>query len=460
VLYEKLTEEEIEAVKPILSINGWILPPALRAVLYRELFRPLSSNQCKVWQNFIPNILNGHVKILRQLEIYAVDQLTRYRDGADGGEKAHSSLLDFVEDVINLVRILRTSLIPFSSLADVPLSHPIYQFTPSTFISMSSSSPANSTLENADLSKEVWKEWPYMRGLIDAIFGLPLMEENHSYLSNYSCPISEILDGVALRDREGEAPTLDYRTLDASNIESYGPFRFRATDRLANHLKITPNNEILFYIHWPTWARIINHNVLLDTDDFDHSVPYTGTKFDVITSLSRNPVAPFSFGGMRGHIIGLYSDISIHAYVFFFQDVVNCYGKDHSARIRYWESFRTLLRGKLRPMRSTSLDIARRLGINISESELAESGRAILAMVGGDWEDLLHPRDNFRRHGAFKYRLDKVHDTLMTWRPKTIRELRYTGYGGVDPLSPFLFYLASVFGIISLVWMGASVSWA
>jgi ABC-type transporter Mla maintaining outer membrane lipid asymmetry permease subunit MlaE len=51
----------------------------------------------------------------------------------------------------------------------------------------------------------------------------------------------------------------------------------------------------------------------------------------------------------------------------------------------------------------------------------------------------------------FKERVDKLQQTLKDWRPETIWQLRYSGYGGVDPVGLYAFYFATIFGILTIM---------
>ena len=58
----------------------------------------------------------------------------------------------------------------------------------------------------------------------------------------------------------------------------------------------------------------------------------------------------------------------------------------------------------------------------------------------------------------FHERQIKVYKMLKNWKPKTIWEMRHSGYGGVDPVGLYAFYFATALGIISILGLGIAAA--
>ena len=177
----------------------------------------------------------------------------------------------FVNDVINLIHILREPIHMDSNLRRDQLIDELGKFL------IKSRKPSCSHLPQ--LSNPRWQQ--YIRGLIDAIFGLwsdpgqGLYHLDNTDSSRF-CIESFLLTATLERRSPSDASYIDPTMFDAAFIEAYGPFRFKRADNLDQHLEIR-NYEILIYTDWKKWARIRRHTVLRNRSSF--------TNFDLLTSL-------------------------------------------------------------------------------------------------------------------------------------------------------------------------------
>jgi hypothetical protein len=100
---------------------------------------------------------------------------------------------------------------------------------------------------------------------------------------------------------------------------------------------------------------------------------------------------------------------------------------------------------------NSSAKIGRRVGVNLSESEVLSCVAGFIDVKSDDLGLLLN------YCGLFKEREIKLYKTLKEWKPKTVWEMRYSGYGGVDPVGLYAFYFASVFGLIAVLGLVVSI---
>jgi hypothetical protein len=110
------------------------------------------------------------------------------------------------------------------------------------------------------------------------------------------------------------------------------------------------------------------------------------------------------------------------------------------------------LKSLMNGMRSKkSLEIGQRIGVDLTEAEAIEHARAFLGSHSEDWGGLLDSCTPFREREI------RLYKTLKEWKPKTIWEMRFSGYGEVDPVGLYAFYIASVFGLIAIIGLGLSI---
>jgi len=273
------------------------------------------------------------------------------------------------------------------------------------------------------------KNWAeYRLGLCDALFGIPIKTGEHY---DKTPIVASTLRSVPLSVREAgspDTPEMDYGVFDATNIQARGPFSFMPTDRLEDHLSITLDHKIKIYVHWRSLGRFRHHRVLTDR-------PKKFTMFDTLTSRTRHESA--SQSNIRPFLYTLHNYVQVSIMLFFFQNA-----NKPASRLFFWK-------------RRSSQDIFKKIEIeghmkSISPpDEMRKRIRPTLNRIGG-WEGMLNTDTEFRTEFAFKERLDAVYSKLREWKPSTVWEMRYIGYGGVDPVTLYAFYFSIVFGLITL----------
>jgi hypothetical protein len=104
-----------------------------------------------------------------------------------------------------------------------------------------------------------------------------------------------------------------------------------------------------------------------------------------------------------------------------------------------------------------SSDIARRVGIKEKEGTMVEYVKQWMKAQRDDWKALMNPNVPYRHKYPFMKRVYSLPKALKAWKPKAVRELHYTGYGGVDPAGLYAFYFAIIFGIVGILGLGATL---
>jgi hypothetical protein len=98
-----------------------------------------------------------------------------------------------------------------------------------------------------------------------------------------------------------------------------------------------------------------------------------------------------------------------------------------------------------------SFEIGQRIGMDLTEAEAIEHARAFLGSHSEDWGGLLDSCTPYREREI------RLYKTLKEWKLKSIWEMRFSGYGGVDPVRRYTFYIASLFGLIAIIGLGLSI---
>ena len=230
--------------------------------------------------------------------------------------------------------------------------------------------------------------------------------------------IKTVLNTLSLFPRETALPRIDAKLLDAGYIESRGPFRFIETQYLDEHLTIDEKQQIRFYSNWNRWPCLVSHAVLRGHDA-------EATSFDAVSSADRYSTVSL---GVRGAMRELYFELLTHGYLLFFQYTMGGKGKASSSKI------------------------AKRINIPIVEpKKIREYSKIPIGPYGDDIQDMMNTSVSYARSAAFKYRLDELNETLKNWQPQGIMELRYRGYGAVDPVGRYLLYFILIFGFIAIL---------
>lgn len=143
--------------------------------------------------------------------------------------------------------------------------------------------------------------------------------------------------------------------------------------------------------------------------------------------------------------------------LFFFQDNIHDLEPKKTLHISWTKRIQTFVAHYFPSIGCSSEQISKRIGLSMSEDDLRYA-REFLECCNDDWRRLVNENTLFRTLSPFKDRLDKLHDELKTWKPKTVWELRYAGYGGVDPVGLYAFYFAAFLGIITMVGLGIGIA--
>ena len=432
--------------KEVHQSGDWVLSWTLRSALYSRLFIRMVPNL--FWVDWNTEVIRSNLKFLKQLQGFLLEASTSIAVKYSVGIEGCPSLESFVIDAIVLLEILQTP--NPSSRYDV--NHPFSQLHQRRFSSWETRWGLNN-LKLPLQNQSVRLEWEhYMCGLCDALFGIWPAPGPHMFHTSRPDAEPALNDGLT-RDCIRSlvsfytvssttsllSEILDYRVFDASFIESCGPFRFQATDRLAAHLTITHDQKILYYNNWKKWSFLTWHKVLNQANKHNTEGRHVG--FDTLTNLSR----------VRNNyslaLIKISADILNTNIICFHQRTLNSCQRAPTPKCFSWSILRrSAMHSKL------SSDIGRRIGLDMTETETKEYARTFISTFSEDWGNLLD------KSLPFQERKIKLYKTLKEWKPKTVWEMRYAGYGGVDPVGLYAFYFASLLGIITIIGLGVTAA--
>jgi hypothetical protein len=442
VCYGNATADDIGIAVQVHWKGGWVLTPKLRTELFSEIYVPmLTEYNQNTWEVLLHVTVNGRVRLVRQIERFALESLL-IGSGCIQDNSSLPKLQDFVGDAICLIHILKEPSEPSSSSPEE--AHPFRQFNHQRYESWCKRWNSSSKLT------EIWGD--YICALCDAIFGLwPAKGEGpfHDKNSTSGC-VGTLLRALFHERREpSEVPYLDYRCLDAYYIESRGPFRFKQTTCIDDHLLLTEQNEILFYPDWEKWSSLMSHSVL-------HGGSHI-TAFDILMCTRRRgwKPQPLTFQ-IRVSLSQIFGDLATTGILCFFQKEINHVRLKEEQQMS-WRRTGLVKLASLPSPRRSSAKIGKRIGMSMEKDEVLYA-RAFLECCSYDWGRLISESTLFRTVGPFKNRVDKLHDALITWKPKTVWEMRYPGYGGVDPVQLYGFYFATALGIGGIIGLAASIA--
>lgn len=435
------TTDDIEYAILVSDEGGWVLKSLERGKLYAQLFLPLDPGGMQ-HIIFLEQVLD-QINLLRQIQKFAL--VTILERVASDSDIEPRNLDEFLEDARTMLQILYNTPERLGTIEEIRNAHPFLQF----WALRANSRTRSSIPKLEDRSSHTSPSISYAAKLCDILFGFwpedrPTVFDHRDNQIGRSCQIAYLLQSLDLNPRTVHAPPLDYRRFDAAYIESRGPFRLKETTDINEHLLITPKNEILFYSDWPRWRFLRYHRVIARPVDVSH---WTG--FDVLTSERYVGV---NLSSVRIKLNWLFYTQSVTSLIFFLQGTItpnkirssvpdksDSSSTESSLRRSFWQ----------RP--HPSLKIGKRIGVPKLEDVLLQSGIVELRGVAFDWTRIMLHSHFFRSMDPFKYRLDKLHETLVTWKPTTIWEMRYRGYGSVDPVGLYAFYFATIVGVVALV---------
>jgi hypothetical protein len=380
--------------------SQWILTEPLRKKLYYHLFVPTRQPNLMIFDT----IIRGKVALIRVLQQFMLHFVSSIKN------KVLPNLGFLVEDAVDLVQILQEPL-PHNALPTFKQYHPFHHFRERRCQAWRQLDFSDAVID------EFWES--YQNGLCDALLGL---WPSTSYLHerNESCSVRSILGCFDLNHRQPEnVPELNSNIFDASFIVSNGPFRFKKTKNIHEHLSVR-QNEILVFTDLQKLAGI-RHHAILQTDPI--------CMFDILTSEDR--YTPPHTISIRPFLRRLHYSVQASLFLLFFQRPVH-----HHA---------------LGPSGGKNYRIAKELGIELGDADDIENLAKTVLGDHSTWESFLDRTTEIRLQDPFMIPLDKLSNTLTSWRPRTFWEMRYPGYGNVDMVQLYGFYFGLMIGIVGII---------
>lgn len=238
---EGITAEENVLIGGFFDDANWSLPLHLRHKLYASIYLRLGDyDYLKLWYK---EAVRGNVELLHHLEKFIL-YAAQPRNGTS------PPLDSFVVDAATFAHILRTPHPSASTTSDfqlTPAAQPRRRFWDSRLASWKERWGGH--LDDEQILTE------YVEGLSDAVFGV---WEKPSRATSFHSPNHGCADQIFTTLNSGRLDIVkiirDPRIFDAAFIESYGPFRFKRTDRLDRHLTIQ-GHDILFFTRLAEMGR-------------------------------------------------------------------------------------------------------------------------------------------------------------------------------------------------------------
>jgi hypothetical protein len=411
--------------------EGWVLNHRLRTALYGGLFNAMDPAQGAGGRHWHMQVLKSNISVVRKLQGFMLAASMCWFTQQLPAPSQLPNLEVFVLDILEMVEILKT---PADSLSLIYSdTHPHHQFNRIRHTSW--------LTRWGNCSVELRQAWePYICDLCDAIFGMH-PEKPELYCVNRGAKESSWIRSILSPDmasRPSTAVGIDYRIFDAAFIERHGPFRFVPTDRIDVHMT-TRGYDILYYSDWKNWAYLSWHNVLREAKKANSSGQ--NVSFDTLVNKGRVRAGEVHYSAAMTQ---LSKDILMTNILCFHQATL--YGKKKRRRIL---SFFSKLRNR---GLGSSEAIGSRMGTTLSNKAVVALAESFVAAYAEDWESL------FEISMPFRERQIKVYNQLKSWKPKTIWEMRYPGYGGVDPVGLYAFYFAAILGTLSILGLGMAAA--
>lgn len=316
-----------------------------------------------------------------------------------------------VNDAVVLSEILQADL-PSPTLQSVKEYHPFYHFRQQRFDAWKELGFSTEEL------KTFWDD--YTCNLCDALIGMwSHNEETSIFHHDEPDSVRSILASFDLTHRQSKnVPELDANVFDASFIVSKGPFRFKKTDDLREHLSVK-GKEILIFTDLEKLAAMRHHAILQNRSAI--------CRFDILTSEDR--YTPPHTISIRQFITRLHYSVQASIFLIFFQNPAHHGGLTSSGR-------------NFRIAKELGIDLGDTNDINILAKEILD---------GSTWESFLDRTKEIRLQDPFMVPLDKLYNALTSWKPRTFWEMRYPGYGNVDMVQLYGFYFGFIVGIAALI---------
>ena len=407
------------------------------------------------WMPWESEVVKRNVGVLMELQGFLLEALMCWSQLGIPTPTPLPNLELFVADALELIDILRSPTGPISMKYSRE-THPFQQVTHRRLETWNDRW-AGWSRESSDKLRLIWEH--YQCGLCDAIFGMwPAPGQNlfhkrcrdslHAAGTN-GC-IGNILSMDMVYRRSTSAMGIEFRLFDAALIESHGPFRFEPTDRLDKHLTLD-GKTIRYYADWRKWSFLSNHKVLRRAKKANAEGLHVS--FDTLVNSERVRPSEIYYSSALLHIS---KDILVSNILYFHQATLRGQQRKRCANFRRcWQLiqsilFRCLPKFGMHDARS-SRSIGKRVGVDLSDGEVVD----FVHLFGTHEEDL---QSLFNACMPFRERAIKLEKRLREWKPKTIWEMRYAGYGGVDPVGLYAFYFASVLGVLTIIGIGITAA--
>lgn len=343
----------------------------------------------------------------------------------------------------------------------------------------------------------------YYCALIDVLFGVwpapgrCLFHQGHSARlrtydrlrnTNPNCIYNELYfwQGTDAFNRSRAPVPLDI--LDASYVETNGPFRFEKTDRLQEHLTVTKDLKIRVFCDWNRFLMLHVHEVLRNMnppprtlEDTKKGPPPKEQPSDRIKFVELSLGHYNKEYGFEPYRIRYFAQELLLTYLVLFYShlrpadfrkpdavMVPAQGLDGPEHGNSWKTWARKRRNIHDHIESANLEstgatdqeiqvqyqidkprpsvkVAKRLELDVGDlDELAD-------FSDGWGYDISAPTysDQFTR--LFRGRLEDLHETLLTWKPYHFWEMKYKGYGDVRGIEWYGFYASLIFGLISIL---------
>jgi len=446
----------------IHKANGWVFSLQERAILYRQLFHNFSTVVFVAGGPLAAPSVEGHIHTVRGIQGFFLE-IPLKEDNIDE-DACLPPFQEFLEDALVLIQVLKQ---------EIPQQVPLHeQFENDPVVVLAFLRQKSWELRWGITWGKLRLTWEaYSTSLCDILFGISIAPTStHVAMPRSHTQIASLLTGLAFGNADLSAtPSISAKLLKASFIEHCGPFRFERTSIVSEHLFVTEDNRILVYGDWHKQFSLMMNSILCSKRES------LATRFDLLVFKSHYLWA----GSCRRQYSSLCPDLLATNLLLFMPEVtaLTTEKEDEIAakldpesggrpkRLYSWimtgdpKKLWIALR-KLTRQRDRNLDIAKRLGIPVDgETGLTRFREHIIRVYSRrqSTDGFVQSDRLLRFSSAFRERIDTLHDTLRNWKPQTIWEMRYSGYGGVDPITRYAFWFSTMFGIVAILGFAATV---
>jgi hypothetical protein len=416
--------EESVLIVGFFDDANWSLPLLLRQKLYTCIYLRLGDyDYLKLWYK---EGVRANVLLLHHLEEFIL-HAAQARNGTSPPPDS------FVVDVATFIQILITPHPSASTTLNfqlTPAAQPRRRFWDSRFDSWNERWGGH--LNDEHILSE------YVEGLSDAVFGVwekPSRATSfHDAGPNHRCA-DQIFTTLSSGQPDIVKVIRDHRVFDAAYIETYGPFRFKTTDRLDRHLTIQ-GHDILFFTDWRKWVGLCFH-AALQTDQ-------ANTGFEVLANARLGRIRTSRRSARATGSIPI--SLLVMQYFCFYVEALGFDFDEPRGRRRTFFMFSSNGAERHKMKRHA---IAARLGIDLQP--LKQLKDVANRRQSDEWGLALHLE-------PFDERANRLVETLSNWKPETFWEMSYPGYGGVDPIGLYGFHFAIFLGFITILGFALAIA--